>query len=125
MSVRARLHVPATNRVAVDIDAFDSRIEEFQHRTFHVRVWPNGSVSFYKSLTRKIDGLAFQLGTWYDVEIAADLARTTFYLTVADRIVQELPFAEEAIRRVQCIGFNPNTSKCTLYLDQVSITVEP
>ncbi len=47
MSVRARLHVPATNRVAVDIDAFDSRIEEFQHRTFHVRVWPNGSVSFY------------------------------------------------------------------------------
>jgi hypothetical protein len=125
MAVKARLHVPSTNRAAVDIDAFDSRLEEFQRRAFHVRFWPDGSVSFFKSITNKIEGLTFQPDTWFDVVIVADLAEGTFALTIGDQTVQDLPFAEEAIRRVQCIGFNPNTSKCTLYLDQVSITVEP
>ncbi|MBT3288870.1 MAG: hypothetical protein HN380_16095, partial [Victivallales bacterium] len=125
MTVKARLYVPSTNRAAVDIDAFDTRLEEFQRRAFHVRFWPDGSVSFFKSITNKIEGLTFQPDTWFDVQIVADLAEGTFALTVGDQTVKDLPFAEEAIRRVQCIGFNPNTSKCTLYLDQVTITVEP
>jgi hypothetical protein len=123
--VKARLYVPSTNRAAVDIDAFDSRVEEFQRRAFHVRFWPDGTVSYYKSITNKIAGLAFQPDTWIDVEIRANLAKSTFALTIGSQTVTDLPFAEENVHRVQCIGLNPNTNDCTLYVGKVSVTVQP
>lgn len=125
MTVNARLYVPSTNQAAVDIDAFDSLIEDFQRRAFQVRFWPDGSVSYYKSVTNKIAGLAFKPDTWFEVEIQADLAKGTFSLAMGGQTAADLPFAEEGIRRVQCIGFNPNTNNCTLYLGHASVTVKP
>lgn len=125
MTVKAQLLVPSTNRAAVDIDAFDSPIEDFQRRAFHVRFWPDGKVTFFKSIENPISELVFAPDTWFEVEIRANLATGTFALTVGGRTVKDLPFAEDGIRRVQCLGFNPNTSDCTLYLGHTVITVEP
>jgi hypothetical protein len=125
MTVKARLYVPASNHAAVDIDAFDSRIEAFQRRAFHVRFWPDGSVSYYKSITNKINGLTFRPDSWVDVAISADLAKGSFSLSVGGQTVNDLPFAEDGVRRIQCLGFNPNTKRCTLYLDEVAVTVVP
>ena len=125
VEVSARIYVPSSNAYVADIDAYDSPAGQFQRRAFNVRFWPDGKVSYYRTIENPIDGVAFTPDTWVSVHIRADLKAGTFDLVVGDQTAVGLPFGDEAVRRVQSICFSPNTNNCTMYLDDVRVLIDP
>jgi hypothetical protein len=125
VSLQTRLYIPAENESAVAIDAFDSSIEARQNGVFQIRFRPDGTVSYFKSLDNLIEGLSFATDSWFDVEIDADLARGVFALTIDGAMVGDLPFAQENVHRIQCIGLYPNAANGAVYIDQISVRVVP
>ena len=126
VQVKARIYVPSTNKYCVDIDAYDDPPGHYEHRAFQVRFFPNGSVQCYageKYLV--VPDMAAQLDAWQDVHIRANMKTGTFDLTVAGRTATGLPFGHAGVRRIQTIGFCPNTNNCTLYVDDVEARVAP
>ena len=126
VEVRAKVYVPSTIRYCVDIDAFDNPPGEYSHRAFHVRFFRNGSVRYYSGEEHHVvPDMPMKLDAWQDVFIRADMKNETFDLTVEGRTATGLPFGQPGIRRVQTIGFCPNTSDCTMYVDEVEVRVIP
>ena len=123
VSLWTRLYVPASNEGAVAIDAFDSSIEAHQNGAFQIRFRPNGAVSYFKSLDNIVEGLSFAIDSWFDVRIDADLDGGTFALTSGETTVGDLPFAQENVHRIQCIGICPGSSNSTVYVDRISVRV--
>jgi len=122
--VQACMRIPAGNQGAVDIDAFDSAIEARQGGAFLLRFQPDGKVSYFKSVENPIEGFCFDLDSWLEVEIKANLSRGVFAVTVGGETVADLPFAQDNVRRVQCIGLNPGRGSAVL-IDRVSVRVVP
>ena len=125
VEVRARIFMPSTNKYCVDIDAYDNPPCEHQRRAFQVRFYPDGVVSYYRQQKNPIKGMKIMTDAWQSVAIRADLKAATFDLDVEGQKAQGLPFALDRIHRIQSIAFCPNTSNCTLFLDDVEVTVSP
>jgi len=117
--------VPATNKSCVDIDAYDCPPDKYQRRAFHARFYPDGVVSYYREQKNPIEGLKIKTNAWQQVAIRADLKAATFDLTIEGHTAKGLPFADPTVHRIQSIAFCPNTSNCTLYLDDVEVRVSP
>ncbi len=125
IEVTARLMVPAGNRSKVDIDAYDAAPGEFTRRAFHLRIAPDGVVQFYRGSDQPVTGLAVTLGEWTTVRLVADLKAGTFDLTVGDRTVTGLPFAQDEVHRIRSICFGPNSAQTTLHLASVKAAARP
>ena len=125
VEVTARIYVPHGNRKAVDIDAYDSGVVEFNRRAFHLRIGPGGGVFYYKTVDVPVPELKCELDRWQEVVIRADSAAGTFDLTVGGKTVEGLPFAMEGVRRIRCLFVGPNSSETTLYLAGLTLRVEP
>jgi hypothetical protein len=125
VELSARIYVPSGNGSPVDIDALDDRPAKWTGRAFHVRIQPDGQVTYYREEHHPVGDLSVALDTWHEVAIRADLAAGTFDLTVDGNAVEGLPFAEENVNRVQSIAFAPNANNTTLYVDDVTVRVIP
>ncbi len=125
VEVKATIRVPSTNAYCVDIDAFDNPPNEYGRRSFHVRFYPDGRVTYYREKGVTIEGIEIRTDVWQDVTIRADLDTGTFELTIGDRTVGNLPFATADLHRIQTLYFGPNTSNCTLYVKKVLVRVTP
>jgi len=125
VEVSARIFVPAGNAFPVDIDAVDAPAGSFTGRAFHVRIQPDGRVTYYREDYHDAGDLRVTLDAWHDVAIRAEMAAGTFDLTVDGRTVEGLPFAEDGVKRLQSVAFAPNSNNTTLYVDDVTIRVTP
>ena len=126
VEVRARVYVPSTIRYCVDIDAYDNPPGEYSHRAFHVRFFRDGTVQYYAGEEHHVvPDMPMKLDAWRNVLIRADMKNGTFDLTVEGRTATGLTFGQPDIRRVQTIAFCPNTSNCTMYVDEVEVRVIP
>ena len=125
VEVDARIMVPATIRYCSDIDAFDSQPGEHTNRAFHLRFFPNGQVKYWKDDHVTIEGVVHTPDAWNDVHIRADMEAGTFDVTINGQTATGLPFAQDGVRRIQCIALAPNTSNCVIYIDRVAVKVTP
>jgi len=125
VEVSARIFVPSTSASRVDIDALDNRPANFHGRAFSARLWPDGRVTYYREQSHPAGELTITPDAWQQVQIVADLAAGTFDLTVEGRTATGLPFTEDGVHRIRCIGFLPNTSNCILFVDDVTVRVVP
>lgn len=125
VEVSARIYVPSGNESPVDIDALDNQPARFEGRAFHVRIFPDGRVTYYREEHVQAGDLSVALDAWHEIAIRADMAAGTFDLTVDGETVEGLPFAEDEVTRLQSIGFAPNASNTTLYVDDVTVRVIP
>ncbi|MDI9586017.1 MAG: hypothetical protein QM473_17490 [Acidobacteriota bacterium] len=125
LEVRTRIYVPSSNKGRVEIDGYDNPPGEFSRRAFHVRIASDGAVTYFRETENPVDGLRVEPDTWQDVRICAYLDRGVFDLTIGATTVQGLPFALDGVRRIQTVLFGPNNANCTLYVDEVCVSVEP
>ena len=125
VEIKARVLVPSSNRYCVDIDGFDNPPREYSNRAFHVRFYPDGTVSYYREKKNPIPDVTIKTDTWQEVFMRADMRQATFDLTIEGQTATGLPFGHDGIHRIQSIGICPNTSKCTMYVDEVSVRVIP
>ncbi|MGC9317596.1 MAG: hypothetical protein ACP5KN_06105 [Armatimonadota bacterium] len=126
VELSARIFVPSASASRVDIDAMDDPPGVWTHRAFQARFWPDGTVTYYHAgEEHTLEDLRIAPDSWQEVAIVADLDAGTFDLTVDGRTAEGLPFAHEGVHRIQSIGFAPNTSNCTLYVDDVTVRIVP
>ncbi len=125
VEVSARVYVPSSNAFVVDIDAYDSPIRQFQRRAFNLRFWPDGTVSYYRTIENPIEGVTITPDAWQSVHLRADLDASTFDLTIEGQTAVGLPFGDDGIRRVQALCFSPNRNSCTMYIDDVRVLIHP
>ena len=125
VEVSARVYVPSGNESPVDIDALDNQPARFEGRAFHVRIQPDGRVTYYRDEHIQAGELSVTMDEWHDVEIRANMVSEMFDLTVDGETARDLPFAEGGVNRIQSIAFAPNANNTTLYVDDVSIRVIP
>jgi len=46
-------------------------------------------------------------------------------VTIDGKTATGLPFAQDGVRRLQCIALAPNTNNCVIYIDHVVANVTP
>jgi len=125
VEVTARIYVPSSNASQVEIDAYDDPPGQFARRAFHVRFFPDGTVTYYRDQENPIPDMSIRTDTWQDVFIRADLEQGSFDLTVDGQTATGLPFGRDGIRRIQCLAIGPNSSNATLYVGSVKVEVMP
>ena len=143
VEVSATVRVPSTNRASVAIEAYDNPPEQCSNRAFHVRFWPDGSVSHYARIKPEgkaqqydpdewtaptridIPTLRFKPDEWCDIAIRADLRAATFDLTVGDKTVTGLTFAHQSVHRIQTLFIGPNGDHSALHVDHLRVGVMP
>ena len=125
IEMNARVYVPSGNASPVDIDAVNAPVGSFTGRAFHLRIFPDGRVTYYREEHQQAGDLTVALDEWHEVAIRADMAAETFSLTMDGETVEGLPFAEDGVKRIQSIAFGPNANNTTMFVDDVTIRVVP
>jgi hypothetical protein len=126
VEVEARVYVPSQNRGPVQIDAYDN-VPPWgcDRRAFHLRLMPNGTVSYYRQQHVAIPSLRIKTDAWQNVSIRAHMQEAVFDVTIEGKTAENIPFADDRIHRLMTVCLGPNMNNATLCVERVKVSVTP